>query len=185
VKYYDPFINKNVCHTLDSCPIIGGKAAVDLQRMIERTLSRFDIEKKHVLQTVSDCEGSVQNAFKAAFEHKGIHVSCMIHVLQTVIRHAFGFNSCVFKKDGFTMGFNFYNKIKRLISYFKKSYKRENELSDIAKKNENFDLKLIRINTTRWNSAFKGLERLLLLKKAIGIFFLNLSEGDKRKSVAL
>ena len=29
VKYYDPFINKNVCHTLDSCPIIGGKAAVD------------------------------------------------------------------------------------------------------------------------------------------------------------
>ena len=185
VKYYDPFINKNVCHTLDSCPIIGGKAAVDLQRMIERTLSRFGIEKKHVLQTVSDCEGSVQNAFKAAFDSRDIHVSCMIRVLQTVIRHAFGFNSCVFKKDGFKMGFDFYTRIKRLISYFKKSYKRENELSDVAKKNQNFDLKLIRINTTRWSSAFKGLERLLVLKKSLGIFFVNLGNDDKAKSVKL
>ena len=154
--------------------------------MMDETLKKFDIDKKYIMQTVSDGEAAVQKAFRALLLDQVPyvpHYTCMIHVIQTIIRHSFNFHPVLYKKDGFKAGHAFFQKVKSLISFFKKSPKRERRLKEYSKSKLKINVGLLQVNVTRWNSVYLAFKRLVMLRKAIEAVIQ--FDYDKKKKLLL
>ena len=103
-------------------PLVNGKRKKDLDLILNACLSQVKIEKKFVIQTVSDGEGAVRNAMKACFPRVP-HEMCLAHQLQTVLKHALALGASEYKSSrlAFKTGFDFWTRIRTYVGLFTKS----------------------------------------------------------------
>ncbi len=85
ISYYD-FVTRRVETIVLYCaPLIHGKRAKDLEKILNSVLKQFKIKHEWIMQCVSDDEGGVRNAFKNTFKD----AQSMKHVLHTNFKHYF------------------------------------------------------------------------------------------------
>ena len=180
VSFYDLNLKKSFTALLACEPLIEGKTASELTVLIKGCLAKFEIDLFWIHACIGDEEGAVQNALKSICSNTSI---CMAHKLQTMIRHAFALGKKPYKKDPFHEGFDFFQKVRALISFFTKSPMRLRQLKKIQAEhyrsiNQKFtknDLLVpLKFSGTRWSGAFQALGRLQRLALHIQKFFSNM-----------
>lgn len=62
-----------------------------------------------------------------------IHEACLCHVLQTVLKHATGLPTSLYKTDPFVDGNQFFNGVRQLVTHFTKSPMQEKKLLRIQR----------------------------------------------------
>jgi hypothetical protein len=117
ISYFDPFMDDKVDVVLAIYEMPRGKAAVDLAEILKDVFTAYDIEEAWLYHSVTDGEGAVTNA--SSFCNSNIvHELCRCHDLQTLIKHATGMPSKLYKTDPFEDGNEFFNKIRSVVSLF-------------------------------------------------------------------
>ena len=187
VSFYDVIQKQPVTVVLYCAPLEEGKAADKLEKIISSVIAQMNIEKGHIIQSISDAEGCVTNSFNQAFPDSP-HYTCLAHELQTCMKHALGLQK--YKEDACVEGEEFFDKLRTLVAHFTISplrtskllrYQEKDHVKEMkalvetelltTEKRRKFFVGMTKFSTTRWSAAYKVCLRLLRLKKHIDQYF--------------
>lgn len=145
------FINSDnvLCSRLIGCINYNEKCtSEELANFLMATAKKWNIENK-ISVNVTDNAPNIVNAIRL---NQWRHVSCFARVLNIGIQHALNHIKPIM------------TKIKNIVEFFKQSSGALHKLQNIQKQSGFEPLKLIQECKTRWNSAFKIMERIVKLK---------------------
>lgn len=148
------FINSDtvLCSRLIGCINYNEKCtSEELANFLMATAKKWKIEYK-ISAVVTDNAPNIVNAIRLT---QWRHVPCFAHVLNIGIQHALNHIKPII------------NKIKNIVEFFKQSSGALHKLQNIQKQSGFEPLKLIQECKTRWNSAFKMMERIIKLKEPV------------------
>jgi len=168
-SYYDVISSRVETIVFHCAPLLTGKRESDLQILLNGVLKSFNLKKHHILQTVSDDEGSIRNALKNNF-FLSDHQKCLAHRIQTLLKHSFAFGQREYKRDPFELGKLWFDKIRKLVSYFTTSPKRTRLLKEVQTdklEEGQKPLGMKKFSATRWSGTHAVLLRLIRLKDAL------------------
>jgi len=146
------FINSDtvLCSRLIECINYNKKCtSEELANFLMATAKKWNIENK-ISAAVTDNAPNIVNAIRI---NKWRHVPCFAHILNIGIQHALNNIKQIM------------SKIKNIVEFFKQSSAALHKLQNIQKQSGFEPLKLIQECKTRWNSAFKMMERIVKLKE--------------------
>ena len=132
-SYYDIKTERVETIVIYCAPLINGKRASDLKKIVGSCLSMLNISENYVLQACSDDEGAVRNTFKQRFP-TSIYSTCLCHKLQTCLRHGLALGATDYADDSFPEAFEWWSKIKAYVAVFTRSPKKLRNLFEIIKK---------------------------------------------------
>lgn len=148
------FINSDtvLCSRLIECINYNKKCtSEELANLLMATAKKWNIENK-ISAAVTDNAPNIVNAIRI---NKWQHVPCFAHILNISIQHALNNIKQIM------------SKIKNIVEFFKQSSAALHKLQNIQKQSGFEPLKLIQECKTRWNSAFKMMEKIVKLKEPI------------------
>ena len=149
ITFYDVIEKKAVTIVLGAVPLVKGKTAAELIVLIRKILALFDIKSEYIHSAVGDGEKAVQNCLTTLVGPLHVNV-CLAHELQTIVRHSTGCASKIYKRDPFKEGFEFFDKMKKVVKMFTMSPKKERRLRAIqTSKNEKVLVGLLKFSGTR------------------------------------
>ncbi|XP_024878253.1 zinc finger BED domain-containing protein 1-like [Temnothorax curvispinosus] len=127
-----------------------------LKNWLLSLIDKWNIHMKSIVVVVSDNAANIKKAIVDAF---GVdkHFACFAHTLNLVLAKII---------DGDEIVKNFCAKIKKIVTFFKKSVIAADKLRLHS------DLKLIQSVETRWNSTYSMLERFIQLSEKINCILL-------------
>lgn len=137
--------------TLAVIPMKESHTSKNLAKRIEDVIKEFDIEDK-VVATTHD---NAQNITKAISENRAVFghsVRCLAHSLQLCL------NEGLTKLSDIA---DLIEKCRSLVGHFKHSYKASEALEDYQKKFDKPKHKLMQSVSTRWNSTYTMIERIV------------------------
>ncbi|KAJ8709373.1 hypothetical protein PYW07_009199 [Mythimna separata] len=143
---------------LECAPMCGSHTAENIKNIVVRIVQDFKLKEK-VLIMVTDNASNMKSAVeKMGFKHFG----CYAHTLNLVVKH------CTTEHTADKTVRDLINKVKNIVSHYKKSVKATEKLVLYQKQNGvTVPKKVLQDVSTRWNSTLKMLERFVLLEDAI------------------
>lgn len=148
------YINSDtiLCSRLIGCINYNEKCtSEELANFLMGITKKWSIENK-ISAVVTDNAPNIVNAIKL---NNWRHVPCFAHVLNIGIQHALNHIKPIM------------TKIKNIVEFFKQISSALNKFQNVQKQSGFEPLKLIQECKTRWNSAFKMMERIVKLKEPV------------------
>lgn len=125
-----------------------------LATVLSSKCTQWNIEQDKVITVVTDGGGNMVKAVDIAFGKK--HTYCFAHLLNLLAQKTI---------DSFAEGKEAIDKVKSIVTWFKRSVVGSDEL---RKKTEGMEARvLIQSVETRWNSTFYMVERFMMLRETV------------------
>lgn len=132
----------------------GEHTSENLSKELQRIVSEREIQNK-ILLAVSDNAANIKNAISNKLNWK--HLGCFAHTLNLIVKDALQNPDII----------PIINKVKEIVTHFKKSYVANEKFMTYQKNMGDTPLKLLQDVQTRWNSTFYMLQRFTQLQNAV------------------
>lgn len=151
------FIDENfqlISILLECSAMTSSHTSQNLSSEISRIITEWGIEGK-IFLAVSDNANNIKNAITKDLGLK--HLGCFAHTLNLIVNDSLKVEAIM----------EIINKIKTIVSHFRRSCSANKKLSKYQENEGKEPLKLIQDVATRWNSTFHMLDRFIKLESAI------------------
>lgn len=125
--------------------------SANIVEKVTKILTKWDISLDKVIACVTDGAANIMKAAKDLFGEEK-HVYCFGHLLNVVLSHAFSEKEEIY---------SILKKIQSIVSWFRQSSRARYDLKEIE------ELCVLNWSPTRWNSAYKMLNRYIDLSESI------------------
>ncbi|CAH1100846.1 unnamed protein product [Psylliodes chrysocephalus] len=130
----------------------GAHTSANLARELRSIVTEWGVQDK-ILLAISDNAANIKKAILEELKWK--HFGCLAHTINLIAQ------------DGLKSIEDLIEKVKNIVSFFKRSNLAKERLDSFQKQNNKSPKKLIQSVPTRWNSVFYMLERILELKEEV------------------
>ncbi|XP_072400709.1 zinc finger BED domain-containing protein 4-like [Diabrotica undecimpunctata] len=137
---------------LEVCLFEGSHTSVNLANELRRVITEWDLHNK-IFIVITDNAANVKKAILEELQLK--HLGCLAHTINLIAQ------------DGLKVIESLIEKVKLVVSLFKRSNLAKEKLDWYQKQNGKDPKKLIQAVPTRWNSVYYMLERIVNLKEEV------------------